>query len=428
MSIALTLGILAFLYVLPLLLGLFVLRFKQSMKVPQFAVIDPSWLEAKWVTRAKGAIDQLEPEGFVLRSYFDGMAPRNAPIGIRCAAVLVKADTGEMAQVAVADRLATSGQVETVTITIISLKAAGKRVATTNGDMPGIFIRPKSSHGVALPMLHNAATLYRAHRKVCAKHVGERARGQLPPVGTEVKQLAHDAWEEFAYQAKRGLMRETEKDTYGLTWLGAFRGVWKLHPRFIGYHRGQTESKALRMLAEFGIEPDPVPDTISFDEPARSPEATAFIDAARERYEIEAERLRTEWKLDQAATMNADLDTGLTTYHFADGRRVIADIYVLGSWSRSAKSWEWAWNNPNVPDALKQRANRVREIGEELGIDEMTSGFVPAPEIHVGTWMAALAAKALETGGVLPLPPEADTEVVLFIALENLRIVQPNAA
>ena len=428
MSIALTLGILAFLYVLPLLLALFVLRFKQSMKVPRFAEIDPSWLDAKWVARVKVAIEQLEPEGFVLRSYFDGMAPKNAPIGIRCAAVLAKADTGELAQIAVADRLGAGGQIETVTVTIISLKAGAKRVATTNGDMPAIFMRPKSHVGAALPMVHNASTLYRAHRTICAKSIGERTRGQLPPTGTEVKQLAHEAWEEFAYQSKRGLMRETEKDTYGLTWFGAFRGVWKLHPRFIGYHRRQAEATALRTLAELGIEPEPAPDALTVDSLRRSPEATAFIDAAHERYELEAERLRTQWKLDQAASMNADLESGVTTYHFADGRRVIADIYVLGSWSRSAKSWEWAWNNPNVPAALKHGADRVREVGQEIGIDEMTWGFVPAPEVHMGTWMAALAAKALDTGGVLPLPPEADAEVVLFIALQNIRVVQPNAA
>jgi hypothetical protein len=428
MSTALTLGIVAFLYVLPLLLGLFVLRFKQSMKAPQFNPIDPAWLDGTWVARIKAAIEHLEPEGFAVRSYFDGIVPKNAPIGVRCAAVLVRTETGEKAQVAVADRIDDGGKVETVTIIIISLKAGVKRVATMNGDMPGIFVRPKSFIGTALPMLHNAATLYRVHRKICAKHIGERTRGQLPPTGTEVKQLAHEAWEEFAYQARRGLMRETEKDTYGLTWIGAFRGVWKLHPRFLGYHRRQTEAKALRVLAEFDIQPDPAPDVTIVDGRPLSVEAAAFIQAARERYELEASRLRTEWQLDQAASMNADLATGVATYQFADGRSVVADLYVLGSWSRSAQSWEWAWNNPNVPAALKHGADRVRDIGQEIGIAEMTSGFVPAPTVDTGTWMAALAAKALETGGVVPLPPEADADVVLFVALQNLRLVQTSAA
>src|SRR5262245_38773175 len=166
MSIALTLGIVAFLYALPLLLGLYVLRFKQSMKVPQFAEIDPSWLDSKWVARVKAAIAQLEPEGFELCSYFDGISPKNAPTGIRCAAVLVKTETGEMAQIAVADRLGDGGQAETVTVVIVSMKWGTKRIATTNGDMPGIFLRPKSLVGTTLPMLHNASTLYRAHRKI----------------------------------------------------------------------------------------------------------------------------------------------------------------------------------------------------------------------------------------------------------------------
>jgi hypothetical protein len=126
--------------------------------------------------------------------------------------------------------------------------------------------------------------------------------------------------------------------------------------------------------------------------------------------------------------MNADMDSGEVTYHFADGRRVVADMYILGSWSRSAKSWEWAWNNPNVPEGLKHGAARVREIGAQVGVEEMTWGFVPAPEVHMGAWMAGLAAKALDTGPVLPLPPEADTEVVLFVALQNIRSIQTSAA
>jgi hypothetical protein len=223
-------------------------------------------------------------------------------------------------------------------------------------------------------------------------------------------------------------MRETSKDSYGLTWFGSARGVWKLHARFKGFHQRQTETQALRLLAEFGIEPDPVLETPPHLGQKLTPEAGAFVLAARERYAAEADRLRSEWKVDQATSMGADLETGLVTYQFADGRQVLADIYVLGSWSRSAKSWEWAWKNPNVPDALKQGANRVREIGEKLGLEEMTVGFVPAHQVEHGAFLAALAANALQTGGVLPLPPEADAEVVVFVALQNLRTVQSTAA
>ena len=130
------------------------------------------------------------------------------------------------------------------------------RVATTDSDMPSVFLRPREHVGYMFPMVHNVTTLWRAHRALCTRHAGNTKRGGLPTEGSEVRRLAQDAANEFAFQAKRGMMTAVDANSYRPTWRGAIYGVWKLHPRFIGLHRGRMRTRALRLLAELGISPD----------------------------------------------------------------------------------------------------------------------------------------------------------------------------
>jgi hypothetical protein len=429
MTLFVVLGILVFLYVLPLLLGLLVLRFGPTHKVPKLATVDPSWLDASWVARARVPVDQLTERGFVLRGYVDGMALRNAPTGIRCAALLTNDATGDLAQIAVADQLGDGGRPQMVTITMLSRNAGAKRVATMNGDMPSFFIRPSAHIGTALPMLHNAATLHDAHVALCAKHLGKSTRGKLPPAGAEVSHLLREAAEEFAYQANRGLMRPSGEGSYAMTWRGALRGVRKLHPRFMAGHRRRTHETGIRLLGELGITPDPAPIDATQDAgtPDLSPEMQAFVDSACQESDAATTRLLAEWQLGQSTGFDADMTTGVVRFHFPDGRLLLADFQIIGTWA-GRSSWEWAWNNPNVAAAVKPDADRIREFGEKSGIGYLSNGFAVAPTIEIAAYFAALGTKVIDAGPVIPLPPDASAEVVAFVALRNMRAVKPNAA
>ena len=414
MTLFVVLGILGFLYVLPLLLGLLLLRFGPANKVPKLAAVDPSWLDASWVKRARVPIEQLTERGFVLRVYVDGMALRNAPTGVRCAALLTNEATGDLAQIAVADQLDDSGKPTTVTITMLSRSDGPKRVATMNGDMPSFFVRPKAHVGTALPMLHDAATLHVAHVALCTRHLGESARGKLPPAGAEVSHLLREAAEEFAYQAARGLMRPSGPRSYTLTWRGAFRGVRQLHPRFSAGHRRRAHEKGTRLLGELGITPDPAPIDATPDVGTvdLSPEMQAFVARACEESDAATARLHTEWQIGQAPGFDADMSAGVVRFHFPDGRLILADFQIIGTWA-GRSSWEWAWNNPNVASAVKPDADRVREFGERSGIDYLSTGFAAAPTIEC----VELTVREVMTRNI---PPRKIPSVPGLISPENL--------
>lgn len=273
-------GVVATLYVLPLLLAVLTLRFKWRAKVPTVAAVAAAWLDKRWTDAARATLEQLTAQGFVLRTYLDGIAPKTSPTGTRCVAVLANESTGDMAQVAIVDRLNDRGEVEQITLPIFTFRAGSKRVATSSSDTPGLFLRPRDHVAHAFPMLHNVATLYRAHRAICEGHVGTR-RGELPAPGSEVTQTTRDTAEAFAYQARRGMMRATREGDYEATWRGAFRSVWKLHRRFVGGHKRRTHARGLRMLQELGISPDPIVELQVSNSPVGddqlSPEMKTFM-------------------------------------------------------------------------------------------------------------------------------------------------------
>jgi len=250
-------GVVAALYVLPLGLAVFALRFRWRAKLPAVAAVDAAWLDKRWTDGARATLEQLAGLGFVLRTYVDGIAPKKSPTGVRCVAVLANESTGDMAQIAIADRHDAQGEIEQITLPIFTFRAGSTRIATSNSDTPGVFVRPRDHVVHAFPMLHNVATLYKAHRGICERHAGTR-RGEIPAAGSEARQTNRDTAEEFAYQAKRGMMRATPDGDYESTWRGAFHSVWKLHPRFLGGHKRRMHLSGLRLLEELGITLDPV--------------------------------------------------------------------------------------------------------------------------------------------------------------------------
>ena len=425
-------GIVAVLYVLSVIRAVFKLRFGRAIRVPTMTAIDATWLDERWIDAARPALEQLSSLGFEFRTYLDGMSPKTSPTGMRCVAVLVNETTGDTAQIAVMERFDDRGDIEMIMLPIFTLAAGSKRVVTSNSDNPGVFVRHPNHAVQSFPMLHNVATLYSAHRAVCGRHVGAATRGDIIAPGNEVRQLNLETAEEFAYQAKRGMMKTTTAGPYEPTWRGAFYSVWKLHPRLIDGHRRRIHSRALRLLGEMGITPDPIEHVdnaaVSVDAEPLSPEMDAFIASACEEYATGNERLREEWQLDQATRWDADLTVGVVRFQFADGRTVLGDLQVLGSWSRQARSWEWAWNNPNVENAVKPDAERVREFGEKSGVSYLVAGFAPAPTIEIAAYLAAIAAKVVGVTAVIPLPPDGDADVVIFTAVSNMRGVQSTAA
>ena len=94
-----------------------------------------------------------------------------------------------------------------------------------------------------------------------------------------------------------------------------------------------------------------------------------------------------------------DLDTCSMTFSDQAGPKVRGAIQVVGS--ISDKNWLWAWANAAWPDESFEDLLKVRAFGVEHGIDELTSDYVEADDLHLLGWeLAAVAARIAQAPGV----------------------------
>jgi hypothetical protein len=96
-----------------------------------------------------------------------------------------------------------------------------------------------------------------------------------------------------------------------------------------------------------------------------------------------------EWGLDQ--------ETG--RFILQDNEKVVvsADGQIIGSFSSSDLSWEWAWNNPNVEPGMMQSSLKVKQYGEKEGIDYFCEGILHVPDESYAAYLAAVGQKASDS-------------------------------
>ncbi|MHA7680255.1 DUF6882 domain-containing protein [Cupriavidus sp. PET2-C1] len=94
-------------------------------------------------------------------------------------------------------------------------------------------------------------------------------------------------------------------------------------------------------------------------------------------------RMRTQaaidmWGLD-TASWNADLDAGTIIFTNAEkGLVVTSPVQVVGTYDTEDGTWLWGWDHPSVPEALGEHARRVRDFGQQYGLERLTTRKIAA--------------------------------------------------
>jgi uncharacterized protein DUF6882 len=155
-----------------------------------------------------------------------------------------------------------------------------------------------------------------------------------------------------------------------------------------------------------------------------SPEAVKFLDEALAEFKTKQETLEREWRIGAGGTWGFDQATGLFTLTLPDGAEAQADGQVLGSYQASDRSWEWAWNNPNVEPAVARDSKLVRDVGHRLNIAYLQAGKIPAPTDQAVAYCSSIGVKATDSAGAFR-GPSGSVDVVILI--KNPRWVRPPA-
>ncbi|ANZ21551.1 hypothetical protein SNOUR_41615 [Streptomyces noursei ATCC 11455] len=108
-------------------------------------------------------------------------------------------------------------------------------------------------------------------------------------------------------------------------------------------------------------------------------------------------RAHMSWGLGSADRWGLDQRTGTITWTFPD-KTATAQAQILGSWSPTASSWQWAWANDSILPELSQDACTVRDWAAAHGHDALAAQQVEADEQMAGT-LAALSVRITNAVG-----------------------------
>jgi hypothetical protein len=96
-----------------------------------------------------------------------------------------------------------------------------------------------------------------------------------------------------------------------------------------------------------------------------------------------------------------DPGTGRLDLHYEDGSRIVAMGQLLGTYSVSGGTFEWAWNSPHFKRSeLSRDSKRVRALGKELDIGYLQAGMVPVPGDVFLSFLCGIGLKTAGAEGV----------------------------
>ena len=158
--------------------------------------------------------------------------------------------------------------------------------------------------------------------------------------------------------------------------------------------------------------------------PQPTPEAASYIAEAHAEFKAKQRAAKQEWRFEDFERWGFDQLTGTFRLEFADRKELHADGQILGSYSESAGTWEWAWHNPYVSPAIARDSQLVRETGQRLGLACTASDVVQSADEK---FIAECCALGLKTTGSLAIFRGSAGPVEVLILIKSPRIVEKAA-
>jgi len=139
----------------------------------------------------------------------------------------------------------------------------------------------------------------------------------------------------------------------------------------------------------------------------------AYVAQCCAELDLKQERMIRELGLEEHERWDVDEGAGRLVFSNNGVAAVVAEIEVVGSLSSISDTWLWSWSNFSLPQPVRGRITKVREVGEREGFSHLTTPKWAATQ-HDAWHMTAVAARALGAIGAYRAPGE---KVVTFLAI-----------
>jgi uncharacterized protein DUF6882 len=131
-----------------------------------------------------------------------------------------------------------------------------------------------------------------------------------------------------------------------------------------------------------------------------SPAADKFLGEATKEFNAKQDVLKKEWRFDSYEQWSYDSENGLLTLEFSDAKALTADGQLLGTYSASEGSFEWAWNSPHFNDIITRDSKLVKSVGKNLSISYTQVGIIPVPGELFLSYICAIGLKGSQSLGM----------------------------
>lgn len=81
------------------------------------------------------------------------------------------------------------------------------------------------------------------------------------------------------------------------------------------------------------------------------------------------------WGIGDAERWSADLAVGTLSFEFGD-RTISGPVELLGSYSESAGTWKWGWDNASVPSHVTEASHAALVYGKRHRLTALTTGVL----------------------------------------------------
>lgn len=148
-----------------------------------------------------------------------------------------------------------------------------------------------------------------------------------------------------------------------------------------------------------------------------STEADAWLTDANTRYNESVALLKKTW-LANTKQVTVSPDSHRLVFTGSEDK-VTFDALIIGTVRRSDRSWEWAWNNPNLPNNRVVPAKKLHELAAKFDLRYLKQGMVPVPMQDFPLLLSAITLKLHGGSGAYMVP--SDNGLDVYFLLSNPR-------
>lgn len=129
-----------------------------------------------------------------------------------------------------------------------------------------------------------------------------------------------------------------------------------------------------------------------------SEETAQFLTEVRDEFNFKQQYFHKKWLSDYD---RYDIDTAAGQLILTKGQmRTVLDVQSIGSACKTDSTWQWAWDNPNVPEHATRAVSDLKAVGARYGLGYLQEGKLPMKDDLAPWFLTGFALKVSKMDAV----------------------------